>query len=247
MTKFVLGNHKCNINTMEKKPGSDVLSHTLRAVDATPTEYGPMFRLAVLLHDVGKRKTRTVGDDNEFHFYGHEKVGAEDAANICNRMKLSKKQTQFVVALVREHMFMMDERTTKGAVKRLMQRLPEGCTAKDVARMRISDKMGNMFFRNNSAHKLIGVARFIELANEIEEDESALKVTDLNINGHDLMDMGFEPGPIFSEILNFCLAEVIEERIENTRESLIAFINEMYTFHNEMYPVMVVEEKNDEV
>ncbi len=239
MNKFVMGNHKCNTSTMDKLPGSDVLSHTLRAVDAAE---GPaVFKLAVLLHDIGKRDTRTVGDDNEFHFHGHEKIGADMAAKICKRMKLPNAVSDYVAILVREHMFMMDKRTNKRAVKRLMRRCAQNglVRAEDIANMRKADKAGNMFFQMWTSGDHPGVDRFLKLVEELKWEDLVLTVKDLDINGHDLMDLDFAPGPIFSEILNACLDEVIEERVENTRESLIAFINDKY-------PVIVAEEDDNE-
>jgi len=42
-----------------------------------------------------------------------------------------------------------------------------------------------------------------------EEENHALKVTDLEIDGHDLIGMGYKPGPLFGQILNQLLDEVL--------------------------------------
>lgn len=73
--------------------------HTLRML-AAETSGDPLFRFAVLLHDIGKPATR----DDQGHFYGHEKVGAEMAERICRRLKLTNRERQLVCWLVQDHM-----------------------------------------------------------------------------------------------------------------------------------------------
>ena len=45
--------------------------------------------------------------------------------------------------------------------------------------------------------------------------------TDLAVGGRDLIGMGLQPGPIFSEILHILLERVLDDPSLNTRESLL--------------------------
>ena len=56
---------------------------------------------------------------------------------------------------------------------------------------------------------------------EIEESEACLKLTDLAIGGRELAALGLEPSPEMGRVLNTLLDEVMEEKLENTKDSLI--------------------------
>src|SRR3990167_7138202 len=79
-------------------------------------------RFAALLHDVGKPKVK--GEDNAglVTFYSHEVAGAKIAYEICKRLKLSKKETEKVVTLIRWHMFSVNENLSNAGVRRFIRR-----------------------------------------------------------------------------------------------------------------------------
>ena len=54
---------------------------------------------AVLLHDIAKPVTaERDAATGEIHFYGHEKIGAEMAEKILQRLKFPNKQMEEIVA-----------------------------------------------------------------------------------------------------------------------------------------------------
>ncbi len=108
----------------------DVLEHSLRAVEALElllADLGRSFpdqphlrtglaespepgigraallKLAALLHDVAKPATRTV-DEKRVRFIGHDKLGAEMARAIGQRLRLANASVQFLERLVRHHL-----------------------------------------------------------------------------------------------------------------------------------------------
>jgi putative nucleotidyltransferase with HDIG domain len=56
-----------------------------------------------LIHDVGKPATRSVKEER-VHFYGHEQVGAELAARIAFRLRMSKEDTRAITTVIRHHL-----------------------------------------------------------------------------------------------------------------------------------------------
>jgi putative nucleotidyltransferase with HDIG domain len=82
----------------------DVWTHTLTALANLPESAGLLTRLAVLFHDIGKPKTRTVDTNGEVHFYEHETVGAEMAKEVMTRLRYSTDEIQTVGTLVSLHM-----------------------------------------------------------------------------------------------------------------------------------------------
>lgn len=79
----------------------NVLDHTLMVVDNTPIDLE--VRLAALLHDIAKPKTRKIIKNN-VHFYGHDAIGGRMAKNILKRLKFSSHITERVSKMVEMHM-----------------------------------------------------------------------------------------------------------------------------------------------
>jgi poly(A) polymerase len=86
-------------------------------------------KLGVLLHDMGKPFSRSVGKNGAIQFYGHEVVGSELAASLCTRLRLSNKEINFVSLLVRHHMrpfhLFRLSRTSTRALSRFFRLGPE--------------------------------------------------------------------------------------------------------------------------
>ena len=85
----------------------DVFEHTMALLDYDTKHFKDediAVRLALLLHDIGKIKTRTVGDDGRVHFYEHEFAGSEMVVDILKRLKYDNKTIDTVKFLVKNHM-----------------------------------------------------------------------------------------------------------------------------------------------
>lgn len=63
-----------------------------------------LIKLGALIHDIGKPATRTVHDDGDIWFLGHEHVGAELAEAVVARLRLSNREGRLVCQLVRHHL-----------------------------------------------------------------------------------------------------------------------------------------------
>jgi len=123
----------------------DVLAHTIAVVDKT----GPdrILRMAALLHDIGKPKTRSFGPGG-VSFHHHEVVGARMAEERLRALRYSTDDTAAVRRLVELHLRFHgygDEAWTDTAVRRyardagpLLARLNEltrcDCTTRNQAR-----------------------------------------------------------------------------------------------------------------
>ena len=85
----------------------DVFEHTMALLDYDTKHFNDediAVRLALLLHDIGKIKTRSVGDDGRVHFYEHEFAGSEMVVDILKRLKYDNKTIDIVKFLVKNHM-----------------------------------------------------------------------------------------------------------------------------------------------
>jgi len=177
-------------------------------------------RLAVLLHDIGKAKTKTIGDDGEIHFYNHEEVGVDIAKDIMKRLKYSNETINLVCILIREHMF--DLFSKERAMKRLIARVGKENIWK-LYDLRIADRKA----AGREDISMEKVERSKQLVRDIFEKENAFKVTDLKIDGHDVMtELEVGPGRHIGDILRSIFEEVLDEKIENNREVLMQRIKE---------------------
>ena len=179
----------------------DVFYHSVLTMSRLPAE-NPLLRLAGLLHDVGKPHCRVHSEDGNLHFYEHERAGAQLVEATMYRLRFSNAEIEYVTTLVQEHMY--DAITPKSA-RRLLVRL-NGVPVEDLFALRHADSFGHDGVERPESP---GLRKSRQLVAEIRARQDALKVTDLKINGDDLIEMGLEPGPIFKYILNDLLQEVL--------------------------------------
>lgn len=202
----------------------DVYYHNIYSCDAAPSD-NYIVRLAALFHDIAKPQTsRGKPDDEGNSFYNHEVVGSRIAYRILRRLKFSKDEMERVSHLVRHHMFFYTSEWTDGAVRRFLRNVGLE-NLDDLFLLRDADREGNGTKQ--------GIPKtFIEFKNkiaEIIEQDNALKVTDLFINGNDLISkIGLKPGPIIGEILNYLLELVLDEPELNEHEKLVSLASEYY-------------------
>lgn len=83
------------------RPG---LARRLAAPLAGARPAAGLLLMAALFHDGGKATTRSVGEDERAHFYGHEEVGARLAAQRMAALRFAQAEIQWVSAVVRHHM-----------------------------------------------------------------------------------------------------------------------------------------------
>jgi poly(A) polymerase/tRNA nucleotidyltransferase (CCA-adding enzyme) len=171
-------------------------------------------RLAALIHDIGKPKTKKI-IDGAATFYNHEYVGAKLAFKICKNLKFSAEDTDKVSNLVRNHMFYYNvDEVTAASVRRLIKKAGEE-NLKDLIDLRIADRLGSGV-KKAVPYKLRHLQYMFE---KVRHDPVSVKM--LKINGSDLMDaLKIKPSPKIGEILDVLLSEVIEDPALNEKEYL---------------------------
>ena len=196
----------------------DVFRHSLYACDAAPRE-SLALRLAALLHDVGKPRTRGAGADGRPTFYGHEKVSTELTQEILLRLKLPNTTIKEVSHLVAHHMFNYQEEWSDAAVRRLIARVGEG-SIDDIIALRRADQVG--MCPENAQYFPKGLAEFAGRVGAVMEAGRAFTVSKLAIDGTILMEkLGMKPGPRVGIILNELLQSVLEDPALNDSERLL--------------------------
>jgi tRNA nucleotidyltransferase/poly(A) polymerase len=172
-------------------------------------------RLAVLLHDVAKPRTK-VGESPEATFYGHDIVGGRMTQKILTRLKFPKEIVDKASHLVRHHLFNYDiGAVSEAGVRRLLKRVgPENFS--DLLKVRMAERLGSGVPKARP-YRL----RHLEfMAEKVSRDPLSTKM--LKINGHDMInELKMEPGPKIGAIQEVLLAEVIKDPALNTRDYLM--------------------------
>jgi len=155
----------------------DVYRHNLVTLDATPP--GDLtLRLAALLHDVGKPRTK-----DGPHFYRHEHVGADLVPPMLARLRLSSEVVETVQHLVRVHMYTADPELAPKAIRRFIQRI--GPTHLDrVFALRAADIRGSGLPKRDDSNE-----RFQARVAEILAEAPPFTVKDLAITGQAIMTL----------------------------------------------------------
>ena len=194
--------------------------HTIQAVEPLETEELTLLvRLAALFHDIAKPMVqKKVSKQEEPVYYNHEVVGANVAKKIMKRLKYSNAEIDFVTLLVRQHMFYYQDEWTDGAVRRFMKAVGIE-NIKPLLKLREADRLGS---GNRKDKESKAIPKLLARIDKIIEEENAITVKDLKINGNDLMkEFNLKPGPIVGKILNYLLDLILDEPSLNDKEKLM--------------------------
>ena len=188
-------------------PEGDVFVHTLRCLEKAEDARWELV-LALLLHDVGKPPT--AGSKG---FVVHEKTGAELADDICRRLRLSNREREVVVWLVKNHMRFRDAKKMKlSTLKKLMSEP----LFEDLAELHRIDALASAGDLDNYRFVMGEYWKF-------REEKPPMKPM---ASGDDLIARGLAPGPVFKEILDEVYNAQLEGKFSD-REGALRFLDDL--------------------
>jgi tRNA nucleotidyltransferase (CCA-adding enzyme) len=171
-------------------------------------------RLAALLHDLGKPGCAE-GQD-------HAERGARIASAVLRRLRYPNALREWVVRIVRFHSVALDETEAAGA-RRMLARYGDGLTFELLDHWH-ADLAG----RDDSARVTMKLARLAEFRLVVEQElGSPHRLADLAVDGSDLIEIGYQPGPALGRALRELLDEVVERPALNKREALLTRAQEL--------------------
>jgi tRNA nucleotidyltransferase (CCA-adding enzyme) len=206
--------------------------HTFAVVQAAADAGRALrIRLAALFHDVGKPHVAWRGTDRRLHFYArhgrrdHAEVSAQLADAALRRLRYPNDLRERVVRIVRSHMFDIGKADAVRA-RRLLRRHGKGL-ALDLLDHKEADLTGKGEDGPRDVEELERLRAFRKVVEA--ELGSAHRLSDLAVDGADLIELGFIPGPELGRTLSALLDEVVEEPSLNRRETLLARAEERLT------------------
>ncbi len=189
----------------EFHPEGDVFTHVKQMLDAMPPEPSVTLAFAVLLHDVGKPPTFRIAD--RIRFDEHDVIGAQMTENILRRLRFSNEEIEQIVACVAGHMRLRHvQQMRPSKLKRLLARKTFPVEL-ELHRLDCIASHGN----------LDNVAFLRQKAAELPPETFKPKPL---VTGHDLLAIGFTPGPLVGAVLREIEELQLEERLPSREAAL---------------------------
>lgn len=201
----------------------NVADHIIRTVESVPNTM--ILRWTMLLHDIGKPSRKTTDEKGIDHFYGHPEVSVEMADSILNNLRFDKASVKKILTLIKYHD--MDLFDTEISVKKAINTVGEELFL-SLLEVQRADAMGQNPNYLDKRLKTFDNIKSIYL--EIKEKHQCINISDLAINGNDLISLGMKPGKEIKHVLCKLFDQVLENPDLNEKEKLIElarqYINE---------------------
>ncbi len=199
----------------------DVYTHTLKAVEKS--SQNSIIRLALFFHDIGKPSVAHFDENGEQHYYSHPKKSAEITEKIMTRLRFDNDTKNKVVTLVRMHdsPIMVNDMTTpdRKRLKKIMSQIGVDLIF-DLIEIKYCDNSAQNpeYFRGEDFYK-----QTRDIVNEIINEKECFSIKHLEIDGNDLIALGYK-GKKIGDKLEKCLNAVIDGKVENAKDKLIKYV-----------------------
>ncbi|MBR1854853.1 MAG: CCA tRNA nucleotidyltransferase [Lachnospiraceae bacterium] len=218
VTKVFLPEFDVCMNTPQKHLHHiySVGEHTLHSMMAIKPDR--VYRLTMLLHDIGKPATLKADEDGTTHFHGHNEVGEGMAREILQRLRFDNDTIYKVCKMVLYHDYGNDVKPDHRIVRRAMNRI-----GTDVFFMLFPVKRADVAAQSDylRQEKLAMIDAWERIYQEILANQQCINLKDLAISGKDLIALGYKPGPDMGETLQNLLELVLDHPEYNTKDRLI--------------------------
>lgn len=212
----------------------DVWEHTLRCLeffwenDNNSCSNDIITRLAVLFHDIGKphcyNDCYVVEPYGINRFPNHEQVSAKMTYKILRDLKFSNEIVAYTTQLVSYHMSNLEEiysiGSSKSTIKKMLNKIGADQLKRFILMRKCNFITGTKLYMNQD-RLISGLYHMESILNEIIENDECYNIKGLNINGDDLIEIGFEQGKQLGNVLNMLLDLVTNGEVENNKDELL--------------------------
>lgn len=185
----------------------DAYNHSLKAFELSP----PHLRWVALLHDVGKRSAYLI--NNCASMRGHDSIGADMVDSLMRRLKFPTAERERAIKLIAGHMIDVKGDASPFKLRRFAVEnsaiIDDLCTLKDVD---AEASCGHKPDKN----------RLREAWEEVVRDGTPLSVSDLKIDGNDIIALG-ATGEDVGRILGELFSDTVLNPSLNNRQSALEY------------------------
>lgn len=192
----------------------NVGDHITASVCNTPKDL--ILRWSALLHDIGKPVCQSRDANGIYHFYGHHRESMRIANDLLHKLRMDKDSIHDILVLIENHDVHMDSSPT--AVKRMLARTGETLFFKLLELQEADNMAKNPLYIKD---RLAKIRKVREKAQRIIAEGQPYTISQLQINGRDLIKLGYKAGREIGDTLKFLLDEVLIDPSLNNREYLI--------------------------
>jgi putative nucleotidyltransferase with HDIG domain len=189
-------------------PEGDVFVHTRLMLSLLPPDASDVEALAVLLHDIGKPRTRTYDAvDDRIRFNGHDRVGAGMAEEVMTRLRFPRNEIDTVVDAVRNHMVFKDVQQMRPAKLRRFMARPNFGIELELHRVDCAGSHGDL-------------ENYQFLADKAAEFANEPLIPPPLVRGDDLIAMGLRQGPRIGALLEAVQTAQLDGEIKTRDEAI---------------------------
>jgi poly(A) polymerase len=163
----------------------DVFTHTRTAV-ALLRKPSSVLAFATLLHDAGKPLSYSAEEDKCFQ--GHASLGSKISEQVCRRLKMSNHEADQVADLVLAHLELRQVNEMRLSAIRRFLRKPNFADHLELYRVNcLSTRRDLKLYR-----------QWLQKLDQYRHESVPAPL----LTGDDLIELGYQPGPVFKEILH---------------------------------------------
>lgn len=189
-------------------------------------------RMAALLHDIGKIKTRTIDENGRVHFYKHELKGVRLVDTILRRLKYSNDFIRDVQFLTEHHMITkswkdnLDSFKNEDRLFRAIRKLQYRCGRRRFNLLMVLIDADNK--AHAPEHCMPNQVKNIRMVSEhMEYDGRDMFDYKMPVTGDDVMEYkGLKPGPDVRKYLDYML-KICFNNPQISKEQLLKSIDKL--------------------
>lgn len=195
----------------------DVFHHCLYTGDNI--EPNIILRIAGILHDIGKPPTREVSKEKGVTFHKHDMAGVKLAKKLLTRLGYENKVKKEVLKLIRLHMYHYTRNYSDKAILRFIKKAEitddniNNLGDFPLFKLRAAERLGNGF---KKVPVTLKQKDFEERIIKVYKKSTALKISDLNIDGKVIMSVfNLEQSEMIGKILKYLITKVQDAALKN--------------------------------